>query len=33
MTWLESRMVVISNRLPVTIEQSKEGFQLVARTL
>jgi trehalose-6-phosphate synthase len=28
MSWLERRMVVISNRLPLTIEESKEGFRL-----
>lgn len=28
MTWLEHRMVVVSNRLPVTIEQSNGGSRL-----
>src|ERR1700722_17753940 len=28
MKWLEHRMVVVSNRLPVTIEQSNEGSRL-----
>src|SRR5215472_186192 len=30
MTWLQGRMVVLSNRLPVTIEASDEGFRLDA---
>jgi len=30
MSWLERRMIVISNRLPVTIEESKKGFRLDA---
>jgi trehalose 6-phosphate synthase/phosphatase len=28
MSWLEHRMVVISNRPPVTIEESQEGFRM-----
>ena len=30
MSWLERRIVVVSNRLPVTIEESNAGFRLEA---
>lgn len=30
MSWLEHRMVVVSNRLPLTVEENNSGFRLDA---